>query len=60
MINEDLPAVIRLSCVLSSRYDLSLDPEQMHNIYAGSPPALKAQLHAQLAAEYLCTGQACP
>ena len=40
-------------------YDLDTDPHQLHNLATQSSPALKAQLHAMAAKQFLCTGADC-
>ena len=41
-------------------YDAAADPYQLHNLYASTPNATRAALHAQLAEYWACSGWSCP
>ena len=41
-------------------YDMAVDPYQLRNLHDATPPALLADLAAQLVALWGCVGEACP
>jgi hypothetical protein len=40
-------------------YDLKKDPHQLRNICPGASASLRAELHAQLRAQFECAGPSC-
>ena len=43
----------------SMLFDLSTDPEQLHNVYPTASEGVRAQLHERLHTELRCRGSSC-
>ena len=41
-------------------YDLATDGDQLHNLYAATPPDVRADLHNQIIEYFKCQGTRCP
>ena len=47
------------STLFIEMYNVTEDPHQLHNLAASADPALKAELHAMVEAQFGCSGASC-